>query len=138
RARRGGGRVVGPRSARQGSRRRRNRAVSAATAEDQITEWPESGLPARETTTQRQPRLHWAQPLTMLAVVLAGILAPLLRAPNFYYWDDTASASVSGWRHIGDSLLAGHLPLLDLDLWRGGNYAAEAAFGLYNPLMLAL
>lgn len=111
--------------------------MSAATAQDQLTEWPELDLPEQETTRSR-PRLHWAPPLTMLAVVLAGILAPLVRAPNFYYWDDTASASVSAWRHIGDSLLAGHLPLLDLDLWRGGNYAAEAAFGLYNPLLLAL
>jgi hypothetical protein len=74
----------------------------------------------------------------MLGVVLAGVLAPLLRVPTFYYWDDTASASVSAWRNIGDALLEGRLPLLDLDLWRGGNYAAEAAFGVYNPLLLAL
>jgi hypothetical protein len=74
----------------------------------------------------------------MLGVVLAGVLAPLLRAPTFYYWDDTAGAAVGAWRHIGDSLLDGRLPLLSLELWRGGNYAAEASFGLYNPPMLAL
>lgn len=74
----------------------------------------------------------------MLGVVLLGFLAPLLRVPTFYYWDDTAGASVGAWRNIAASLLDGRLPLLDLELWRGGNYAAEAAFGLFNPLLLAL
>ncbi len=45
---------------------------------------------------------------------------------------------MGAWRNIADQLLDGRLPLLDLDLWRGGNYAAEAAFGLYNPLLLLL
>jgi hypothetical protein len=98
---------------------------------------PSSDL--RETRRESTPeQRHWAAPLTMLAVVLAGVLAPLLRVPTFYYWDDTASASVSAWRNIGDALLEGRLPLLDLELWRGGNYAAEAAFGVYNPLLLGL
>jgi hypothetical protein len=74
----------------------------------------------------------------MLATVVAGVVAPLLRAPTFYYWDDTAGASVGAWRNIADHLLEGRFPLLDLELWRGGNYAAEAAFGLYNPLLLGL
>lgn len=77
-------------------------------------------------------------PLAMIATVALGISAPLLRAPTFYYWDDTAGASVGAWRHIADALFAGRLPLLNLESWRGGNYAAEAAFGLYNPLLLAL
>jgi hypothetical protein len=74
----------------------------------------------------------------MLGAVLLGICAPLLRVPTFYYWDDTAGASVGAWRHTADALLEGRLPLLNLELWRGGNYAAEAAFGLFNPLLLGL
>ncbi|TQN41496.1 hypothetical protein FHU33_0864 [Blastococcus colisei] len=81
---------------------------------------------------------RWWPPLTMLGVVLAGVCAPLVRTPTFYFWDDTAGASVGAWRNIGDALLDGRLLLLDIEAWRGGNYAAEAAFGLYNPLLLGL
>ncbi|TQN41497.1 hypothetical protein FHU33_0865 [Blastococcus colisei] len=81
---------------------------------------------------------HWWAPLTMLGVVLAGVCAPLLRAPTFYYWDDTAAAAVGAWRNMGSALLEGRIQLLDIEMWRGGNYAAEAAFGLYNPLIMAL
>ncbi|WP_142024239.1 hypothetical protein [Blastococcus colisei] len=76
--------------------------------------------------------------MTMLGVVLAGVLAPLRLAPTFYYWDDTAAASVGAWRAMGAAALEGRLLPLDLEMWRGGNLAAEAAFGLYNPLLTAL
>ena len=111
--------------------------MTVATVDQQTEETAQVHDEDEAAGPRRQRRLWWP-PLTMLGVVLAGVLAPLLRAPTFYYWDDTASASVSAWRNIADSVLAGHLPLLDLDLWRGGDYAAEAAFGLYDPLLLGL
>ena len=33
--------------------------------------------------------------LSMFVVVTLGALMPLLRNPNFYYWDDTASVATS-------------------------------------------
>ncbi|MFP5372547.1 MAG: hypothetical protein ACLGI3_17610 [Actinomycetes bacterium] len=99
--------------------------------------WSATGT-APEGAPRPGLRRRVAAPWTMLGVVLAGICAPLLRAPTFYYWDDTAGASVGAWRHTADALLDGQLPLLSLELWRGGNYAAEAAFGMFNPLLLGL
>lgn len=95
-------------------------------------------VPPARTPVQPRTRRAWWPPLTMLGVVLAGVIAPVLRVPTFYYWDDTAAASVGGWRTIGAAVLHGHLPLLDLEMWRGGNFAAEAGYGMYNPLLLGL
>lgn len=74
----------------------------------------------------------------MVAVVLAGIAAPLAVTRNFYYWDDTAGAAVGVWQRIGGQVLAGHFPVLETDMWRGGNFAAEAATGMWNPVMVGL
>jgi hypothetical protein len=108
--------------------------VSTATAESTRTEAGERTA----VTEPRRDRRSWWAPMTMLGVVLAGVLAPLRLAPTFYYWDDTAGASVGAWRAMGTAVLEGRLLALDLEMWRGGNLAAEAAFGLYNPLLTAL
>jgi hypothetical protein len=75
---------------------------------------------------------------SMLAVVLAGALIPLFRNPGFYYWDDTAAVAAGVWQRIPDALLSGELPFLMLDMWRGGNLIAEAATGMWNPVMVGL
>src|SRR5690606_7509056 len=75
---------------------------------------------------------------TMLVVTLVGTLLPVLRTPVFYYWDDTAGVAVGVWQRIAESVLSGSSPFLHLDMWRGGNFAAEAATGMWNPVMLAL
>jgi hypothetical protein len=76
--------------------------------------------------------------LTGLAV-LVGLMAqlPVLRTNSFYYWDDSASVFLPAWHVIGDQLRAGHFPLLDVDMWMGGNWAGEAQLGIFNPLVLA-
>lgn len=77
-------------------------------------------------------------PSVMLVVVLVSTILPTLRNPNFYYWDDTAGVAVGVWNRIGDQILSGHLPFLQLDMWRGGNFIAEAATGMWNPVMVGL
>ncbi|MEV4511757.1 hypothetical protein AB0K00_22630 [Dactylosporangium sp. NPDC049525] len=75
--------------------------------------------------------------LTVVAVVVAiAAQLPVLKTHLFYYEDDTAAVIVSGWRIIGEQLLEGRLPLLDIDTWLGGNFAGEAQFGLFNPLTM--
>ena len=76
--------------------------------------------------------------LSMFVVVTLGALMPLLRNPNFYYWDDTAGVAVGVWQRIPAAILAGDSPFLQLDMWRGGNLVAEAATGMWNPVMVAL
>lgn len=74
----------------------------------------------------------------MLCTVVAGACLPLAFTPTFYYWDDTAAAAVGVWRRIAESVLSGHSPALHLDMWRGGNFAAEAATGMWNPILVIL
>ncbi|HEX3649208.1 MAG TPA: hypothetical protein VHV49_12335, partial [Pseudonocardiaceae bacterium] len=98
---------------------------------------------APSDTEQTEPgprpgrRLPWA-PLLMLAAVAVGAGLPLIGNHIFYFWDDTAGAAVPVWHRIAQSVPHGHLPLLNLDLWRGGNFAAEAATGMWNPVVVAV
>ncbi|GAB3911396.1 hypothetical protein GCM10029964_117190 [Kibdelosporangium lantanae] len=81
-------------------------------------------------------RRRWVVPLglALLVAVLAQI--PALRHGLFYMVDDSAAQFVPMWRRIGEQLLHGTLPLLDVDSWAGGNLAGEALFGLWNPVNL--
>lgn len=80
-------------------------------------------------------------PLVALGVCAAVVLIaqiPFLRNRLFYVWDDSAVQFLPTWHHLGDLVLAGHWPpLLDVDSWMGGNLAAEALFGIWNPVNLA-
>lgn len=80
--------------------------------------------------------LRLLPPLLMLAVVAGGVVLPLLTNRWFYYWDDSAAVAVPWYRRIAEDVLAGQFPLLQVDMWRGGNLAAEAATGFWNPLVL--
>ncbi|AUS78678.1 hypothetical protein C1701_10215 [Actinoalloteichus sp. AHMU CJ021] len=100
---------------------------------------PEEPAPAAQAgpTVPRWPSERVLAPAVML--VLTGIAAglPLVGNRIFYYWDDTAAAAVGIWHRVAEAVLAGRLPLLELDMWRGGNLVGEAATGMWNPLVLA-
>jgi hypothetical protein len=76
--------------------------------------------------------------LIMAALVLLGGILPLYRNSAFYYWDDTAAAAVPIWRRFGEAISSGRFPFLELDLWRGGNFAAEVSTGMWNPVEVLL
>lgn len=81
---------------------------------------------------------RWSAPLvSALVVAVLGVL-PALRTPDFYFWDDSAAVFLPTWRAIGLDLLSGTWPTLRPDLWMGGNWAAEAQFGLFSPVNLAV
>ncbi|HEY2696060.1 MAG TPA: hypothetical protein VGJ45_11370, partial [Pseudonocardiaceae bacterium] len=90
---------------------------------------------ATEPRVRRRPPVA---PLLMLVAVAAAAALPLVRNHIFYFWDDSAGAGVPVWHHIAQSVLHGHFPLLNLDLWRGGNFAAEAATGMWNPVVVVV
>ena len=73
--------------------------------------------------------------VALLTVVMAVI--PVLRDRRFYLTDDSAAQFLPSWYHLGGLLRAGEFPLLDPTLWAGGNIAAEALFGVWNPVLLA-
>lgn len=76
--------------------------------------------------------------LAMLGTVTLAAALPLLRNTIFYFWDDTAAAAVPQWRRIAETVLSGELPLFHVDMWRGGNFAAEMATGIWNPVVVLL
>lgn len=93
-----------------------------------------SGPAAAPARTGRR----WLPPVAMLVALAVGALLPLRTSRIFYYWDDTAGAAVGVWQRIAEDVLSGQLPMLQIDMWRGGNFAAEAATGFWNPVMLFL
>ncbi|MCP2258111.1 hypothetical protein LX15_001798 [Streptoalloteichus tenebrarius] len=79
-----------------------------------------------------------AVPLGVCLLVAALALIPLLGNRTFYFWDDSAAQFVPMWNALGERILEGNWPpLLDLDAWMGGNLAAEALFGVWNPVNAA-
>ena len=72
-----------------------------------------------------------------VAVVVAGVMTiPFLQRHDMYYNGDNPESFVPLWHHFGEQLRAGHWPGMDPAGWYGGNYAAEAAYGLWNPVQL--
>jgi hypothetical protein len=87
----------------------------------------------------RPPREHRVLPvLVMLGAVAVAAGLPLIRNHIFYFWDDTAGAGVPVWHRMAGEILHGRFPLLNLDMWRGGNFAAEAATGMWNPVTVVI
>jgi hypothetical protein len=84
------------------------------------------------TLSQRR----WFVPLVLCLTVALLAQIPAWRSGLFYMVDDSAAQFVPMWRHIGELLLSGNFPLLDVDTWAGGNLAGEALFGLWNPVNL--
>lgn len=75
-------------------------------------------------------------PLAVALLVAAMAVVPAWRDRRFYLTDDSAAQFLPSWYHLGQLLRAGEFPLLDPTLWAGGNIAAEALFGVWNPVLL--
>ncbi len=79
---------------------------------------------------------RFVPPVVMLAVVAVAAMLPLIRNHIFYLWDDTAGAGLPNWLQMAQSISGGQIPLLQLDMWRGGNFAGEGVGGVWNPAIL--
>ncbi|WP_433873073.1 hypothetical protein [Saccharopolyspora sp. CA-218241] len=80
-------------------------------------------------------RGRFGPPLAACLLVVVVLLLPLRADPWFYFYDDAAVQILPTWRRLGEQVLAGGWPpLLDVDAWMGGNIAAEALYGVWNPL----
>ncbi|HQR26617.1 MAG TPA: hypothetical protein PLP61_06205 [Nocardioides sp.] len=78
---------------------------------------------------------RWAWPAAVAAVTALYALVPALLHRDFYMRGDTAAQFAPTWYHLGELVRTGQWPpMLDPASWAGGNYAAEALFGIYNPL----
>lgn len=74
-------------------------------------------------------------PLAVVLVTAAYALVPVALEPEFYVRGDTAAQFAPTWWHLGRLLREGQVPpVMDPGSFAGGNYAAEALFGVYNPV----
>jgi hypothetical protein len=96
----------------------------------------QSSAEAPTTTGNKLSQRRWFVPLVLCLTVALLAQIPAWRSGLFYMVDDSAAQFVPMWRHIGELLLSGNFPLLDVDTWAGGNLAGEALFGLWNPVNL--
>jgi hypothetical protein len=78
-------------------------------------------------------------PLLVCLVTAVYVSIPYLLSPWFYQRGDTAAQFAPTWFHLGELVRGGTWPVwMDPDAWAGGNYGAEALFGIYNPLNIAI
>lgn len=84
----------------------------------------------------RNDRWLWLAATTGLSFILA--LVPLRWHPRFYFHDDTENGAYGVWYHLGQSLIAGKLPILNPTVWSSGNYTAEMQWGTWNPLTMLI
>jgi len=75
-------------------------------------------------------------PILVVVLTFGYALVPMLvGSRHFYRRGDSASQFIPTWYHLGDLLRSGQWPpTLDPASWQGGNYPAEALFGIYNPV----
>jgi hypothetical protein len=79
------------------------------------------------------PTVMW--PLAVVVATAAFGTIPRLVTTWFYQRGDTAVQFAPTWYHLGRLTSQGVFPAwMDPGTWAGGNYAAEALFGIYDPL----
>lgn len=72
-----------------------------------------------------------------VAVVSAAIcVIPQWRGVFFYYVGDQHEQFLPLWHHFGGQLRNSQWPTMEPNGWMGGNYAAEALTGIWNPVNL--
>lgn len=68
-------------------------------------------------------------------VAVSGFVLKLA-TPGLYFWGDNADSFIPLWHRFGQDLRRGVWLSMDPSSWGGGNYAAEAAYGIFNPVTL--
>ncbi|HEY0641639.1 MAG TPA: hypothetical protein VGD67_28770 [Pseudonocardiaceae bacterium] len=88
---------------------------------------------------RRAPRRppEWLVVAAVATVAAVTACLPRLREPLFYFWGDNSESFFPLWHHLGSQLRAGRWLGMDPAGWMGGNYAAEAAYGVFNPVTMA-
>ncbi len=89
------------------------------------------------TSTRRLQRApEWVVALSVAVVAMVLCVIPQWRGTFFYYVGDQHEQFLPLWHHFGEQLRSGHWPTMEPDGWMGGNYAAEALTGIWNPVNL--
>ncbi|MGY1821220.1 hypothetical protein [Geodermatophilus sp. SYSU D00079] len=95
-----------------------------------------AGAGASAAPRRRRPLPEWLVTLGVGALVWALGVIPQWRGDFFYYVGDQHEQFAPLWHLFGQQLRAGQWPAMDPAGWVGGNYAAEALTGIWNPVNL--
>ncbi len=93
-----------------------------------------TGSPSTARVGRRIPEFVVVLGVGLAVAALTAI--PFLLRHTFYYRGDNPESFVPLWHHFGRQLRSGQWPPMDPAGWSGGNYAAEAAYALWNPVQL--
>jgi hypothetical protein len=108
----------------------------AATPAPSATELP-AGRRARRAPAARLRRVpEWLVALGVGALAALICVIPQWRGTFFYYVGDQYEQFAPLWHVFGQQLRNGQWPTMDPAGWVGGNYAAEALTGIWNPVNL--
>src|SRR4051794_19944806 len=132
-----------PRPPRRGGREERpvtarthDMPVGAQVREHGAVAAPSVPSPAPPGRRRRAP--EWLVTLGVGALVWLLGCIPQWRGAFFYYNGDQYDQNMPLWHLFGEQLRAGHWPAsMDPAGWMGGNNAAEALTGIWNPANLA-
>lgn len=93
--------------------------------------------PTLAVTTRRiRQAPEWVVAVAVAVTAMALCVIPQWAGTFFYYAGDQHEQFMPLWHHFGEQLRAGHWPTMEPDGWMGGNYAAEALLGIWNPVNL--
>jgi hypothetical protein len=110
--------------------------VTATTRADPAPE-ARAGTGSRPVVRGRRRVPEWLATLLVGSVTGALAVVPQWRGEFFYYTGDQHEQFAPLWHLFGRQLRAGQWPLtMDPAGWMGGNNAAEAMTGIWNPVNL--
>ncbi|WP_409047324.1 hypothetical protein AB2L57_13455 [Microbacterium sp. HA-8] len=73
--------------------------------------------------------------LVALYVAALGVVAAVC-GHHFFYVGDNPESFIPLWHHFGTELRSGRWDMMEPGGWMGGNYAGEAAYAQWNPLLI--
>ncbi len=88
------------------------------------------------TTVPRRVVPDWIVALGILVVGAIGYAIPYLQNRYFYYVGDGPEGYLPLWHEFGEHLRAGQWPTMEPSSWFAGQYAAESATAMWNPVAL--
>ncbi|MGI9063475.1 MAG: hypothetical protein ACR2FQ_06690 [Pseudonocardiaceae bacterium] len=95
-----------------------------------------SAAPLAVTARRLRNAPEWVVAIAVAALSAAICVIPQWRGTFFYYVGDQHEQFLPLWHLFGERLRAGEWPAMHPDGWMGGNYAAEALTGMWNPVNL--
>jgi hypothetical protein len=111
-------------------------AANELMTQELMTQTPAASTVLTRAIARLRQAPEWFAALSVGVVAVAMCVIPQWRGDFFYYIGDKHEQFMPMWHRFGERLRSGHWLTMDPDAWMGGNYAAEALTGIWNPVNL--